>query len=149
MLPLLNVLKVGLEARIFASAIRCFRSTISALRLARSESATSVRASFRTRLNAFCERFDIASTGCEEGLPLPDLSQCAEILGRGVLLHQEERERRLQKFVHASLLSEERQTSGEIKRGEYFRGGGWRRNRTADTRIFSPLLYRLSYPAAS
>ena len=25
--------------------------------------------------------------------------------------------------------------------------GGWRRNRTADTRIFSPLLYRLSYPA--
>ena len=26
-------------------------------------------------------------------------------------------------------------------------GGGWGRNRTADTRIFSPLLYRLSYPA--
>ena len=25
--------------------------------------------------------------------------------------------------------------------------GGWGRNRTADTRIFSPLLYRLSYPA--
>src|SRR5439155_22006142 len=27
------------------------------------------------------------------------------------------------------------------------RNGGWGRNRTADTRIFSPLLYRLSYPA--
>ena len=27
-------------------------------------------------------------------------------------------------------------------------GGGWSRNRTSDTRIFSPLLYRLSYPAA-
>ena len=27
--------------------------------------------------------------------------------------------------------------------------GGWRRNRTADTRIFSPLLYQLSYPAES
>ena len=27
------------------------------------------------------------------------------------------------------------------------RSGGWGRNRTADTRIFSPLLYRLSYPA--
>ncbi len=26
-------------------------------------------------------------------------------------------------------------------------GGGSRRNRTADTRIFSPLLYRLSYRA--
>ncbi len=26
--------------------------------------------------------------------------------------------------------------------------GGWGRNRTADTRIFSPLLYQLSYPAA-
>ncbi len=26
-------------------------------------------------------------------------------------------------------------------------GGGWSRNRTGDTRIFSPLLYRLSYPA--
>ena len=26
-------------------------------------------------------------------------------------------------------------------------GGGWRRNRTADTVIFSHLLYRLSYPA--
>ena len=26
--------------------------------------------------------------------------------------------------------------------------GGWRRTRTADTRIFSPLLYQLSYPAA-
>ncbi len=25
--------------------------------------------------------------------------------------------------------------------------GGWTRNRTRDTRIFSPLLYRLSYPA--
>jgi hypothetical protein len=25
--------------------------------------------------------------------------------------------------------------------------GGWGRNRTADTRIFSPLLYQLSYPA--
>jgi hypothetical protein len=27
------------------------------------------------------------------------------------------------------------------------KGGGQRRNRTADTRIFSPLLYRLSYLA--
>src|SRR5207253_5555755 len=27
------------------------------------------------------------------------------------------------------------------------RNGSWGRNRTADTRIFSPLLYRLSYPA--
>src|SRR3954469_10436114 len=27
------------------------------------------------------------------------------------------------------------------------RGSGWGRNRTADTRIFSPLLYQLSYPA--
>ena len=26
--------------------------------------------------------------------------------------------------------------------------GGWGRNRTADTRIFSPLLYQLSYPAS-
>ena len=25
---------------------------------------------------------------------------------------------------------------------------GWRRDRTADTRIFSPVLYQLSYPAA-
>ncbi len=30
----------------------------------------------------------------------------------------------------------------------YFLGGGGR-NRTVDTRIFSPLLYRLSYPATS
>src|SRR5439155_6624274 len=29
------------------------------------------------------------------------------------------------------------------------RGYGWGRNRTADTRIFSPLLCRLSYPAAT
>ena len=29
------------------------------------------------------------------------------------------------------------------------RNGGWGRNRTADTRIFSPLLYQLSYPAAA
>src|SRR5436305_11146108 len=28
-----------------------------------------------------------------------------------------------------------------------YESGGWGRNRTADTRIFSPLLYRLSYPA--
>ncbi len=28
------------------------------------------------------------------------------------------------------------------------KSGGWGRNRTADTRIFSPLLYRLSYPAS-
>ena len=27
------------------------------------------------------------------------------------------------------------------------REGGWGRNRTGDTRIFSPLLYQLSYPA--
>ena len=27
------------------------------------------------------------------------------------------------------------------------KNGGWGRNRTGDTRIFSPLLYRLSYPA--
>ncbi len=33
----------------------------------------------------------------------------------------------------------------EGKRG--FKSGGERRNRTADTRIFSPLLYRLSYLA--
>ena len=26
-------------------------------------------------------------------------------------------------------------------------GGGWGENRTPDTRIFSPLLYQLSYPA--
>src|SRR6188768_3341310 len=26
-------------------------------------------------------------------------------------------------------------------------GSGWSRNRTGDTRIFSPLLYQLSYPA--
>src|SRR6266568_3964045 len=29
------------------------------------------------------------------------------------------------------------------------RGYGWGRNRTADTRIFSPLLCQLSYPAAT
>ena len=29
-----------------------------------------------------------------------------------------------------------------------FRSGGWARNRTGDTRIFSPLLYQLSYPAS-
>ena len=28
-------------------------------------------------------------------------------------------------------------------------GSGWSRNRTGDTRIFSPLLYQLSYPAIS
>ena len=28
-----------------------------------------------------------------------------------------------------------------------FKTGGWGRNRTADTRIFNPLLYQLSYPA--
>jgi hypothetical protein len=28
-------------------------------------------------------------------------------------------------------------------------GSGWGRNRTADTRIFSPLLCQLSYPAMS
>ena len=28
------------------------------------------------------------------------------------------------------------------------RGGAWGRNRTSDTRIFSPLLYQLSYLAA-
>ena len=27
------------------------------------------------------------------------------------------------------------------------KGSGWRGNRTPDTRIFSPLLYQLSYPA--
>jgi hypothetical protein len=27
------------------------------------------------------------------------------------------------------------------------RGSGWSRDRTGDTRIFSPLLYQLSYPA--
>ena len=27
------------------------------------------------------------------------------------------------------------------------KGSGWTRNRTGDTRIFSPLLYQLSYPA--
>ena len=32
---------------------------------------------------------------------------------------------------------------------ELTRGGGGGRNRTVDTRIFSPLLYRLSYPATS
>ncbi len=26
------------------------------------------------------------------------------------------------------------------------KGGAWGRNRTSDTRIFSPLLYQLSYP---
>jgi hypothetical protein len=30
-----------------------------------------------------------------------------------------------------------------------FQSGGWTRNRTADTRIFSPLLYQLSYPAVA
>ena len=38
----------------------------------------------------------------------------------------------------------------EIIRGRrlgQLRGGGQGRNRTADTRIFSPLLYRLSYLA--
>ena len=30
-----------------------------------------------------------------------------------------------------------------------FQSGGRSRNRTGDTRIFSPLLYRLSYPAAT
>jgi hypothetical protein len=29
------------------------------------------------------------------------------------------------------------------------RGSGWGRNRTADTRIFSPLLCQLSYPAVA
>ncbi len=28
-------------------------------------------------------------------------------------------------------------------------GSGWSRNRTGDTRIFSPLLYQLSYPAVT
>jgi competence protein ComEC len=32
-------------------------------------------------------------------------------------------------------------------RGEERGSGGWSQNRTGDTRIFSPLLYRLSYPA--
>jgi hypothetical protein len=33
------------------------------------------------------------------------------------------------------------------KGGEWCGSGGWTRDRTGDTRIFSPLLYRLSYPA--
>ena len=37
---------------------------------------------------------------------------------------------------------------GKIKSPMIFRTGGQRRNRTADTRIFSPLLYQLSYLAS-
>ena len=40
-------------------------------------------------------------------------------------------------------------TSSEGSAGKGNKNGGWRRNRTADTRIFSPLLYQLSYPATS
>ena len=35
----------------------------------------------------------------------------------------------------------------EKRKGNVIKSGGWRRNRTADTEIFSLLLYRLSYPA--
>ncbi len=36
----------------------------------------------------------------------------------------------------------------ESNKGLSIKGSGWTRNRTGDTRIFSPLLYQLSYPAA-
>jgi hypothetical protein len=34
-----------------------------------------------------------------------------------------------------------------LDRSDSVGGSGWSRNRTGDTRIFSPLLYQLSYPA--
>src|SRR5207237_4040263 len=51
-------------------------------------------------------------------------------------------------FLSLSRFSDSRDYQGEksaFLRGET--GSGWGRNRTADTRIFSPLLCQLSYPA--
>ena len=36
---------------------------------------------------------------------------------------------------------------GRLDGSDSVGGSGWSRNRTGDTRIFSPLLYQLSYPA--
>ncbi len=47
----------------------------------------------------------------------------------------------------ALLLNTRRRIKGHVYFIVAFEVGGWGRNRTADTRIFSPLLYRLSYPA--
>ena len=35
----------------------------------------------------------------------------------------------------------------ELRPSPRFERSGWNRDRTGDTRIFSPLLYQLSYPA--
>ena len=40
------------------------------------------------------------------------------------------------------------ETRATVTEPRFIGSGGWGRNRTADTRIFSPLLYRLSYPAS-
>ena len=51
-------------------------------------------------------------------------------------------------FTRRADSSEQSRTSESVLQLPSLRwGGGWGRNRTADTRIFSPLLYRLSYPA--
>src|SRR5688572_13925252 len=44
-------------------------------------------------------------------------------------------------FIHATFVPRSPHRAARLE------GGGWSRNRTSDTRIFSPLLYRLSYPA--
>ena len=49
---------------------------------------------------------------------------------------------------HSIQLSYERSLLNQyIKKAQYNINGGFGRNRTTDTRIFSPLLYRLSYEA--
>ncbi len=44
-------------------------------------------------------------------------------------------------------MNSEPRTREEVKASESLGLGGLGRNRTADTRIFSPLLYQLSYQA--
>jgi hypothetical protein len=57
-------------------------------------------------------------------------------------------------MIHESAVLESAYLAGKISAlQDYFAGlvrrkhGGWTRIRTGDTRIFSPLLYQLSYPA--
>ena len=54
-------------------------------------------------------------------------------------------------FFHLWMLGKRVLSEGAYRPGTLclsgFRRSGWSRNRTGDTRIFSPLLYQLSYPA--
>lgn len=50
-------------------------------------------------------------------------------------------------FIVFKNLSNLSRYEGNSSKVLIFQGGGWRGNRTHDTRIFSPPLYQLSYPA--